>query len=134
MNRRRVLTGLTAAGALLGVGAYGTLRWASRADADGVVHRLLAALRERRSAAAVGRAFLAVYPGERDAERLAQDIMASVGGRDPALAAGGTRDLRQAISRQIRRDFASSLVVSVDGWILSETEAKLCGLAALRVA
>jgi hypothetical protein len=99
-----------------------------------VVHRLLAALRERRSAAAVGRAFLAVYPGERDAERLAQDIMASVGGRDPALAAGGTRDLRQAISRQIRRDFASSLVVSVDGWILSETEAKLCGLAALRVA
>jgi hypothetical protein len=127
MIRRRVLTGLAATGALLGVGAYHSLGGPGRADAAGVVHRFLAALRERGSAAAVGRAFLAAYPGERDAERLARDITARVGGS----VAGGTTHLRHGISREIRRDFAIGRIVRVDGWILSETEAKLCGLAAL---
>jgi hypothetical protein len=122
MNRRRLLTGLVAAGVLLGVGAGRMCRAAA-----GPAHRLLATLRQPSSAARVGQAFLAAYPGERDAEALTEEILTRVSGAHPI----GTRRLRQAISREIRQDFASGRVVSVDGWILSETEAKLCGLVAL---
>ena len=93
--------------------------------------RLLAALDRPASAAAVGRAYLAAIrprptgagspPGSKQALRCqacdpAQDRIAL---------------LRAALARQIRADFAAARVVRVDGWVLSETEARLCGLAAL---
>jgi len=33
----------------------------------------------------------------------------------------------------VRADFASGMMVSVDGWLISDTEARLCALAALDV-
>ena len=43
------------------------------------------------------------------------------------LAAGGSADL----SSRVRDDFGAGRVLLVDGWVLSETEARIYALAAL---
>ena len=39
-----------------------------------------------------------------------------------------------SVRDEIRADFAAARTVRVEGWILSATEARLCGLAALSAA
>jgi len=58
--------------------------------------------------------------------RLAADLRAA--GCDPLRA--DTAALRAALARRIQADFDSARVVPVQGWLLSATEARLCGLAA----
>lgn len=130
MRRRDFVAGLAVVGAALVSWPALAGRWldgwaASPAD------DLLAAFRHPKSAAAVGRAYLAGHPQEAEIGRLAERVTTRLRcqGCDPARA--GRADLRSAISRQVRDDFAQGRVVHVDGWVLSATEAELCGLAAL---
>ena len=39
--------------------------------------------------------------------------------------------LRRELSAAIRRDFSAERTTSLDGWILSQTEARLCALVTL---
>jgi len=71
-----------------------------------------------RSARAIGAAYLRSYP----ADRLDTSIFPI--GLSPT-------ERRSTIAAQVRDDFASSRVVSVDGWMLARTEAQLCALAYL---
>lgn len=93
--------------------------------------RLLAALDRRASAAEVGRAYLAGMPQEADRARLVDALTRCLGAQSCDPARAGKADLRAALTRQIRQDFADRQVVRVDGWVLSVTEARLAGLAAL---
>ena len=74
------------------------------------------------SARAIGAAYLRSRPANGlDAAALAA-----------ALPAGKTvAELRSAIAASVRDDFAASRVVTVDGWMLAITEARLCALAYL---
>ena len=45
------------------------------------------------------------------------------------IPGGGT--LRTEVAALIRRDFAEERLACVEGWLLSQTEARLCALAAL---
>lgn len=130
MRRREFVAGLASVSTVL----VGWPAWASHLFdgwAASPAESLLAAFEHPHSAAAVGRAYLASHPDDADAGRLVEAVTTRLHcqGCDPARAGKGT--LRAAISRQVRDDFANSRVVRVDGWVLSATEAQLCGLAAL---
>ena len=128
MRRRDFVAGIVVAGAALASWPAWASRWLGGTTAS-PAEALLAAFRHPDSAAAVGRAFLAGHP--QDADTLVDSVTAGLRcrGCDPAVA--GRADLRQAIAHEVRDDFANGRVVSVDGWVLSATEARLCGLAAL---
>jgi hypothetical protein len=134
MQRRQFLAWFAAAGVLWpgGPGRVWTglagVRSAKMAD------RLAAVFSRPASAAAVGRAYLAAHPGEAGVDRLAGELEAALrrSGCEPARADLAT--LRRAAAHQIKEDFAQSRVVQVDGWVLSLSEARLCGLAALLAA
>jgi hypothetical protein len=71
------------------------------------------------SARAIGAAYLREYAA--DAETLAIDFPTTL----------SSAELRSAIAASVRDDFATSRVVTVDGWMLAITEARLCALAYL---
>lgn len=79
------------------------------------------------SARAVGLAYLSTCPA--DATPIARDrrvgsIQLDACGSDPSA-------LRAAVTAQVRDDYESGRLVQVDGWILSQTEARLCAFVAL---
>src|SRR5690606_2898810 len=67
----------------------------------------------------LGERYLDAHPGERDAAKLLASL-------------GGALD-REALARAVREDARAGRTVQVEGWILSLTEARLYGLAALAV-
>jgi choline dehydrogenase-like flavoprotein len=124
-RRRRMRSSRRAFLAATGAAALLPLSWRGGAstgatDAD----RLRAAIANPASAAALGRAYLARFPGEADRDRIAAAILAS-------LAAPPARDasaLRAPVRARIRGDFRAGATVTLDGWILSRTEARLAAL------
>jgi hypothetical protein len=82
------------------------------------------------SARIVGAAYLGTRPDQVDVGGLLSDLFPSAA----CGARGGpesTRDFCIEFDERRRLDFESGRVVSIAGWVLSETEAKLCALAAL---
>jgi hypothetical protein len=81
-------------------------------------------LGDRDAARTVGRRYLDGRPEERN-ERALVRLLSPLG--DPATL---TQDaLRNRVRRAVRSDFVEGRVVPVDGWYLSETEARLCALS-----
>jgi hypothetical protein len=85
--------------------------------------------KHRESAAIIGREYLKGRPGEADAEVLIEllPISPSVVQKDSYLV--GPEDFSELLRHHIRLDFEKGHVVKVHGWLLSETEARLCALA-----
>jgi len=75
-------------------------------------------------AAPIGRRYLAMTPAERNPTVLASRIAERV--------SGSGADFPAAVTSAVSRDFESGDVVMIDGWMLSRTEAQICGLAAMR--
>lgn len=130
LRRRRLLLALLGCGALwLGKSSpFSPPALApGRALVNDVIDRLFS---DRGSARAVGLAYLAVSgPAEQRPEDLLRAILAAHsddGARLPAMPRLGDR-----VAAAVRRDFAAQAVVSLDGWILCLTEARLCALAAV---
>ena len=125
LSRRGFCAGLAAlaAGGLLA-------RWVpgGAAPERSLPAALLACFPHRRSAAALGRAYLAEPRAEAHAAHLAaalrRDLALAPGPLEPAALAG-------ALDARIRRDFEEGRVVSVRGWVLSLTEARACALVSL---
>jgi hypothetical protein len=114
--RRPLLAGLFAAlgiaaagGAAYEAGLFGPSWPASPYD------DLLAALPERARAIEIGRAVLADNPGL-DAKAMAQSLRARIAGR--------------TLSDMLAADIAEQAIAEVHGWILPQTLAQLCALAA----
>jgi|HubBroStandDraft_1064217.scaffolds.fasta_scaffold09292_4 hypothetical protein len=76
---------------------------------------------DRRSAAAIGRAWLAEAP-DADLASLRQTVMT-------ALHEHGHEPLQVRFQDRIRRDFVEGNVVMVEGWMLSSVEARVCAIA-----
>lgn len=97
--------------------------------------RLLSVFRRPHSAVIVGRRHLAGYPEEASAAHLI-DLIETAVAESAGLARAdlgqlGTAQLRAAVRAAVARDFADRRIVEVDGWLLAETESRLCALAAL---
>jgi len=85
----------------------------------------------KESAAQVGREYLRCVPGEVDVSRLIDLICSFQEERRAELADADKAKLRGLLLLQQRQDFEKGRIVHVRGWILSETEARLCALAGL---
>jgi hypothetical protein len=83
----------------------------------------------RESAAHIGRAYLRMVPA--DAAGLLDLLCAPMSQalRSPAAIEGYA--LEDLLRTRKMDDFAAGRVVLIDGWMLSETEARLCALVAL---
>jgi hypothetical protein len=98
---------------------------AAAASSEDGLARLFA---DRRSAAAIGRAWLAERGSAPDADlaSLRQAVMTAL--RDP-----GREPLEIRFQDRVRRDFAEGNVIMVEGWMLSSVEARVCAIACLMV-
>ncbi|MFN8233365.1 MAG: hypothetical protein U0V56_07805 [Actinomycetota bacterium] len=124
---------LVAAGGAVAVLAVRTGPWkalvAYRSPSD--AERLVGMLTHVESARVVGRAYLREVSRKRSVEGLVAEIASGLPGGRSSVRGTSDADLRRIVSASIRGDFAREANVTVQGWILSETEARLCALAAL---
>jgi hypothetical protein len=88
---------------------------------------LLSALADRRAAAMVGRLALDAAPSPGNADAIADGIWS----RLAMEQTGDVAAIRARLSAVIRDDFATERTIRLDGWLVSETEARLCALAAM---
>ena len=90
---------------------------------------LLPARRRTGSAAEAKRALEALFSDMSAARAIGAAYLRSHGtdGIDLAIV----ENLKSAIAARVRDDFANARVVSVDGWLLAETEVRLCAVACL---
>ena len=127
-NRRRFLQSLA-----LVVGAAAP--WiGALLKSNGTVHpearQLVRFWTHRNSAAFVGQHYLELVPSELDVDQLIRLIWSDRDHRTSLLSAS-SEDMRKILTAQQAADFEQQRVVSIHGWILSQTEARLCALASL---
>ena len=125
-DRRSVLKVLLGAGAAVGLLPEA---WAADPQRAGVAWSPSRAFfRNRKGAAAVGRAYLAIR--EEEGEIAVLRRLLELPAEDPSSPSERKQLLTRLRARQ-RDDFREDRVVTVEGWLLSETEARLCALVAL---
>jgi hypothetical protein len=122
----------------LGLGAVLLLR---RTDAFGTIIssstdpwlsvKLASVFYNRKSATVIGLEYLRSTPDEAAVRRLTDLICSRWQGRYDDIAHADTARIKELLLRQQREDFDQGRIVNVQGWILSETEARLCALTAL---
>ena len=94
--------------------------------------RLARLLEGRESARAVGFAYLGTLADpEASPSALTDAIALALPGGHRALATAGKAELRELVAGRTAADFGEDRTLRLRGWILSETEARLCALAAL---
>jgi hypothetical protein len=129
MRRRTFLLAAGALGASLawrGLGSppvFGT--------AAGGSERLAALLRHEESACAVGRTYLRAVPADASAAVLTARVAERLPGGLRAVDTVSDGRLRELLARAVTEDFRELRTVEVQGWVLAQTEARLCALAAL---
>lgn len=100
------------------------------ATTDTRASRLLTVFRRRKSAMIVGRKYLERHPRETD-----PDLLVKLIAGDPLRPLPTDEDDRRALARwlqlRFREDFIQGLTVRVEGWLLSQTEARLCAMVAM---
>lgn len=87
---------------------------------------------DQKSAARIGRAYLDAHPEYRQCHMLITDIERTLKRHDASVFP--TADAVQtasALQRLVRREYVRGEVVSVAGWVLSKTEARLYALVAM---
>ncbi len=127
MGRRELLR----AGAVLSLAAWIPGCGPSEQADDGLFETLAGFYEDRASAAAVGRAYLEGAPEEARRDVLLDRLCGPRRSEWAALARSAPEELFAAIRSQHRSDFEAGRVASVDDWILSLTEARMCAIAAL---
>ena len=130
-RRQLLLTGLSALAALP---ASQALAWRGLpvAGTDTFAARAAGLITDRQSAIAVGQAYLAQHPEEADLDRLVGALFA-----DKPLAQPRGSDeteeeaIRKWVAVRIEDDFRRARIAAVGGWVLAQTEARLCALVSL---
>jgi len=79
----------------------------------------------------VGKAYLVVQPDESSVERLISEIERAGLDERRGFDQPSTHDLGLALANAVRHDFQCGRIVNVQGWRLSQTEARVCALAHL---
>ena len=98
---------------------------------DPLASKLNGFFHDKDSARVVGREYLRIVPAEADALKLAELICAGRPERYAELSHASMVKVRRMLLHQQREDFDQGRIVNVKGWILSQTEARLCALATL---
>ena len=130
MNRRSMLAAMLGGSVAAAVAPHRALALGVDRPRSDLARTLVATLRRPDSAAAVGRVYLARHPAEAAPARLVAGIVDGWERDGFDAARAGSAALRRRLGEQVRRDFARGRVVSVDGWMLAASEARLFALAA----
>ena len=85
----------------------------------------------RQAAEEIGHHYIDDYPAEALEDALKDMIDRSLG-EVGSLTSADQEQLAELVRLAIRRDFKAGRTVTIDGWMLSVTEARLCALMALR--
>lgn len=130
-EERRLILRLAASTAIVAAAPAVWARPARAAAGCGadLASRLAALIPHADSAARIGERYLASAPAEADPSLLVSSILGQHGHEATADAV-----LRRVVGERRQRDFIDGNTVSVDGWVLSRTEARLCALVALQAA
>lgn len=96
-----------------------------------MTYQLVRVFKDQANAAGVGRACLHAVPGECDVFSVTDDLCNSLLAAGFRLDGISDRRLRDALATLQSQDFRAGRVVRVEGWILAETDIRLCALAAL---
>ena len=122
--KRRQFIGMAAAGAA-GLVWPATVRGGAPFALKTLAHpHLLAVLRDGRVGRDLGRRYREIVPAEDNARTLVRAILAG-----PHATASAP--LAARVNDQVQRDFAAGRTVTLNGWILSVTEARQCALYSL---
>jgi hypothetical protein len=131
IERRAFLRGAGAATAL-GLAAPALLALLAGCGRESALARSVSGFfTDPESARAVGRQYLESSPDGPDADTVLDRLVGPRLREWEALAASDPDRLVQELRLQHRSDFAHERVVAIRGWVLSETEVRLCALAAL---
>ena len=87
------------------------------------------------AAAHLGRAYLDAHPEYDNSNMLVTDILRALARYDVSATAGAPEKLRQtvaALQQLLRHEYAQGEIVTVNGWVLSVTEARLYALAVFK--
>ena len=98
---------------------------------------LFSILGDLQSAAAIGKAALRQYPKLRNEEQLTSDLQTTMcelvkNGAMVSVSSIEPPEIWRYLKSAVSADFANGQMTNVDGWLLADTEVKLCVLAALR--
>jgi hypothetical protein len=129
--RRRVLRSGVAIGVTGWLGRRAWLRSPARAGQQPRSARFARLLTHVEGARVIGHAYLRLVPGETDPAALVAVVAAGLPDGPRALDSVTDARLRRLLLDGIREDFAHERTVTLNGWLLSLTEARLCALAAL---
>ena len=136
-SRRAVVFGLTAISlpVLPIIASVYQCRWMSspsRRQSRRLARKLVdAGASSRRSAARIGRQYLHMVPEEKNINSLLALIERQLLDRKSFVQGRSIDDIQDAIAKTIEKDFACGRICQVKGWILSRTEARIAGLAAM---
>jgi len=102
----------------------------SKAQITHATNKLAARLRHHGVAAHLGRIYVESQPRLKSLsiESLLEEITADIGTDIKQILDMQDDVVRQILEHKVRRDFSEENVVAVDGWLLSQTEAKVCCL------
>ncbi len=130
--RRRQFLGTAAL--LIAAASLAQMPAMTRASTDPAVlaDRLLAIHADQRGASIIGGVFLKEQPTRPKLDQVVQDVMRNLELSADRLVNVSPLDLRRAMKKRTSDDFRLGRTHHVQGWVLGETEAWLCGLAALR--
>ena len=125
LTRRRftaLLVGLVGAG---GLGVAGVRL--AESGSSRVKRGARGFFRDLSSVERVGKEYLARHPVENNEQALMEKILGT--GLETGFWTSGA-EIRRQLQEQIRRDFAENRTMDLHGWILSETEVRICALLA----
>lgn len=100
-------------------------------NADPLLMTLANFFVHKESAKVIGRAYLQSVPEESEVSRLVAGICSFQAEQHTECAKATPKRYRELLLHQQRQDFEHGRVVNVAGWILSQTEARLCALVTL---
>lgn len=129
LSRRDMLRHLTYGGLMMSLPTSALARPAGDIPAP-LISRLGRFFSNRESARLIGQRYLELTPSEANPERL----MALICHSDEnytRLELADNEQLRAMLQDQQRADFALGRTITIDGWVLSETEVRLCAVAAI---
>ncbi|MGH3034538.1 MAG: hypothetical protein ACRDON_08280 [Gaiellaceae bacterium] len=130
MRRRTFLLGAAGLGLSLAWRSLGA--WPFLGTSASRSERLAGLLNHEESARIVGREYLRLVPAEASRGVLTSRVVERLPGGFRTMDAVSDDRLRELLLRSTLEDFEEERIVELRGWVLSRTEARLCGLAAWR--
>jgi len=129
MTRRGLLKRSMIAAAVVATGGFALWRYSSPRKLGLAFPLVLSGFCDEATLRDVGRRYLTQVPAEGSVKVLLSRLAAE-GGRRGSDAADENEEISDAAS-QAEQDFRTMKILMIDGWVISETEARQCALLAL---